>query len=79
MLSCRELTELVTDYIEGRMPLRRRLAFRFHLLVCSRCRAYVRQLRMTIELLGRLPVEPPPPDVAEALRRRFRRWRRDRD
>lgn len=41
----RALTELVTDYLEGRLALRDRLRFRMHLATCRHCRAYIKQVR----------------------------------
>lgn len=75
MLTCRELTELVTDYLEGAMSLGDRLRFQFHLGMCKHCRAYLRQMRQTIDLLGRLPEEPIPDPVRAELLRRFRGWK----
>ena len=75
MLTCRELTPTITDYLEGRMPLMRRLKFQFHLGICVGCRAYLRQVRATVRVLGRLPDEPMPTDVAAELLHRFRNWK----
>ncbi len=72
MLTCKEITEFVTDYLEGRMPFTRRLKFCLHLGMCDRCRAYLRQMKMTVRTLGKLPDEPIPPDVREELLARFR-------
>ena len=77
MLTCRELTELVTDYVEGRLSFLDRLRFQMHVGMCRDCRAYVRQLKQTIRALGELPPESIPPDVQRALRERFRDWKRD--
>jgi predicted anti-sigma-YlaC factor YlaD len=51
MLTCRELTETATDYLDGTLSLRRRAAVKFHLLMCKHCRSYVDQLATTIDLL----------------------------
>lgn len=64
---CRDMTELATDYLEGAMPLGRRVAVRLHLAYCSFCRRHFRQLRETIGLLRRLPKPPPPPALEDAL------------
>ncbi len=77
MLTCRDLTELVTDYVEGRLSFLDRLRFQMHVGMCRYCRAYVRQLKQTIRALGELPPESIPPDVQRALRERFRDWKRD--
>ncbi len=75
MLTCKELTELITDYLEGRMSLGQRLRFQLHLGMCRRCRIYLRQMKMTIQTLGKLPDEPIPADVREELLMRFRSMR----
>jgi len=54
MLTCRQLTELVTEYLEGRMSLWRRLQVQMHLGMCRHCRAYLRQMKTTVRALGRL-------------------------
>jgi predicted anti-sigma-YlaC factor YlaD len=76
MLTCREVTELVTDYLEGRQTLVQRLRFEMHLGMCRSCRAYLRQMRSTVRALGSLPPDAVPPDVREELLHRFREWRK---
>jgi hypothetical protein len=76
MMTCKELTEIVTDYLEGRMSFMQRLQFRFHVGMCQHCRAYLRQMKMTIKTLGTLPDEPIPADVRDELLERFRSIRR---
>ena len=76
MLTCQEVTELVTDYLEGRMSFLDRLSFHLHLGMCDRCRAYLRQMKVTIMTLGRLPDGPTPPAVRDELLERYRGKRR---
>lgn len=71
MLTCRELTELITEYLEGRMSFWQRLQVQMHLGMCQHCRAYLRQMRATVQTLGKLPTEPIPPEVERELLRRF--------
>lgn len=75
MLSCKELTELVTDYLEGRLPFWQRMSFQLHLGMCGHCRAYLRQMRLAIRTAGKLPAGPIPPEVREQLLLRFRDWK----
>jgi predicted anti-sigma-YlaC factor YlaD len=75
MLVCRDVTELVTDFVEGRMSLLDHLRFQLHLGMCRHCREYVRQLQKTRRLVGWVPPEPPPPEVEAELLRRFRGWK----
>ena len=78
MLTCRQMTELVTDHLEGRLALGDRLRFQLHLGMCTYCRAYLRQMRQTIAALGRLPDDPMPAKIEDELLRRFRSWKKTR-
>ena len=71
-LTCKEFVEMVTDYLEGSMSLWTRVQFHLHLGMCLGCRIYLKQMKHTIQALGRLPQEPAPPAVREELLRRFR-------
>ena len=75
MLTCQELTELVTDRLEGRLSLADRLRFHLHLGLCRHCRAYLRQMKRTIQVTGELPPDPIPDDVQRELLTRFRTWK----
>jgi predicted anti-sigma-YlaC factor YlaD len=74
MLTCQEVTELVTDYLEGRMPFMQRVRFHMHVGMCRHCRAYLRTMRTTVKTLGKLPAAPIPDDVRDELLRRFSDW-----
>jgi predicted anti-sigma-YlaC factor YlaD len=76
MMTCQELTELVTDFLERRLTLRQRVRFQLHLGACRGCRGYLRQMKATVRLTGRLPAQPFPPVVAAELLARFRTFRR---
>jgi len=76
MPTCREITELVTDFLEGRMGFADRLRFRMHVGMCMHCRGYLRQMRATVATLGRLPDEPLPDAIHNELVVRFRNWSR---
>ena len=51
-MSCQELVELVTDYLEGALDDDERARFEEHLGECDRCRAYLDQMRMTVRVLS---------------------------
>lgn len=65
MPNCRAMSELVTDYLERTLPLRTRLAARWHLLLCPACQRYYDQMRQTVRLLAGRSLPPPEP-AAEA-------------
>jgi anti-sigma factor RsiW len=73
-LTCAELVELVTDYLEGALPAGERERFEEHLTICEGCVNYVDQMRTTIELTGRLRVDDLSPEVAAELVGAFRDW-----
>ena len=75
-LSCQELVELVTDWLEGALDERHRRAFETHLAACNGCTEYVEQLRRTIELTGKLTPEDLSPAAEETLLQAFRDWKR---
>jgi anti-sigma factor RsiW len=74
-LSCQELVELVTEYLEDTMPPEERLRFEAHLSGCRPCQAYLEQMRQTIRSMGALSEEAVPPETREELLAAFRDWR----
>jgi anti-sigma factor RsiW len=76
-LSCRELVELVTAYLEGTLPAGARKRFEAHLTECDGCSTYLEQMRTTIRLSGALRVEDVSPQAERALLQAFREWRRE--
>jgi anti-sigma factor RsiW len=74
-MTCRELVEVITDYIEGTLPGHDRRRFEQHLGDCPYCVTYLAQMRETIQALGELPEESIPPQAREELLETFRRWR----
>jgi anti-sigma factor RsiW len=75
-LSCQELVELVTDYLEGALDDRDVRAFEGHLARCDGCTEYVEQLRATIRVTGTLTPEDLGPEAESALLQAFRDWKR---
>jgi anti-sigma factor RsiW len=74
-LTCRELVELVTDYLEGALSRRDRARFEAHIASCENCTAYLEQFRQTIALTGTLREEDVDPVAREALLAQFAAWR----
>jgi predicted anti-sigma-YlaC factor YlaD len=75
-LTCKELVELVTDYLEGALSPTDRARFEEHLSMCTGCRNYVEQLRDTLRLVGTLTEDHLSPRVRDDLLGAFRTWRR---
>jgi anti-sigma factor RsiW len=76
-LTCRELVELVTDYLEERLSATDRARFEEHLAICADCREYVEQMRHTLRALGRLPEERLSATARAELLNAFRSWHAD--
>lgn len=74
-LTCKELVEVVTDYLEGRMPAEQRLLMEQHLAFCDWCQTYLEQLQATIRLTGTLREDDIGPEAREALLGVFRDWK----
>ena len=74
-MTCRELVELVTDYLEERLPECDRVRFEAHVAECTHCVEYVAQMRRTIELLGELSADAIDPARELELLAAFRGWR----
>lgn len=74
-LTCHELVELVTEYLEGAMPPGQAARFEAHLAACAGCAVYLEQMRTTVRLAGMLTEETIPPDGRDRLLRAFRTWR----
>ena len=75
-MPCRELVELVTDYLEDRLSPLDRVRFEAHLAACEACRTYLDQVRQTVRTLGRLPEESLSPETRKALLAAFRGFSR---
>ena len=74
-MSCKELVEVITDYLEGTMAAEDRARFEAHLEACPYCVNYLEQMRATVEALGRLSEESNAPDARTGLLEAFRGWR----
>jgi anti-sigma factor RsiW len=75
-LSCRELVELVTDYLEGALPADEQARFQAHLEACDPCVHYIEQIRLTVRAAGRIEEDDLDPVSRDALLAEFRGWKR---
>jgi predicted anti-sigma-YlaC factor YlaD len=76
-MSCKEIVELVTEYLEGSLPAHEVRRFQAHLELCEGCVNYLDQMRTSIALSGRLTAESLDPLTRSALIDTFRNWRSD--
>lgn len=74
-MPCRELVEVVTEYLEGGLSATDRRRFEEHLASCPPCTEYVAQFRATIELAGRIDPDAMPEETRIALEAAFQGWR----
>jgi predicted anti-sigma-YlaC factor YlaD len=77
-MSCRELVELVTDYLEGSLSASDSKRFEEHLALCPGCRNYLDQMRTTVRLTGALRAETIAPRMRGELLEAFREWKQRR-
>jgi len=52
MIQCKDVTEEASDYLNGDLPLGKRVGLFFHLLICKCCRNYLQQIRSTINTIS---------------------------
>ncbi len=71
-ITCRDLVELVTDYLEGQIAAVEQHAIDDHLGECPGCAEYVRQMRLTIQAMrGLVSDEAMFPQTRDELMRAF--------
>ncbi len=69
-MNCREVTDFLSDYLDGALPLRQRIAFKLHLLLCRDCRRYLDSFATAVKLTRSLGVRSAAVDnapIPEAL------------
>jgi anti-sigma factor RsiW len=74
-LSCQEMVELVTDYLEDALPPHERARFEAHIAVCEGCTMYLRQMREMLDVLGELTTDSISPQAETDLLAAFREWK----
>lgn len=77
-ITCREIVEVMTDYLENKLERAERLRFERHLVQCPPCRDYLGQLRTTVDQVGRLRAQESevPAQTRAAMLDAFRSFRR---
>ncbi len=73
-IPCREVVEMVTDYLEGALSRRDRRRIEHHLAGCPHCSAYLEQMRETLRLTGRLMTDDLSPEMQREFGEIYRRW-----
>lgn len=65
MLSCKDVSETVTDHMEGSTSFMDRVSMRLHLLICKHCRRFYQQFQMTVGVSGKVGADVKEPTDAE--------------
>ena len=76
-MNCKELVELITDYIEDMLPPDERRRFEEHLATCSGCRNYLQQMQTTIKVTGKLTEDALKGKARKDLLNVYRKWKGD--
>ena len=74
-LTCKELVELVTEYMEGTLSPEDKERFEAHVATCSGCAAFLQQMKKTIQAIGNLEDNSLSPQAKENLLRLFQNWK----
>ena len=75
-ITCQDVVELVTSYLEGRLADADAALFEEHIVFCDGCEAYLDQMRATIATVGRIEAAEVPPETRDRLLAAFREWKR---
>lgn len=65
MLSCKDITEQASEYLDKNMSLYHRIQYRLHLAMCHGCRRFVDQFKTTVSTVNKLEPEKVSEDVIE--------------
>ena len=68
MITCRQLAELLIDFVSGSLPSEHQQRIEQHLQVCPPCVTYLETYKITIQLTRQLPCQPLPPGLVQKLR-----------
>lgn len=71
-ITCQEVVEVVTDYLEGRMTPEDVAVFEAHVDLCDGCKWYVEQMRITVATVGRIEETDVPDELRDTLMAAFR-------
>ena len=74
-LTCKELVELVTGYLDGALDEHDKERFEEHLVICRGCDVHLSQMRATLGVVGRLTEDDVGPGSAGTLLEVFRTWK----
>jgi anti-sigma factor RsiW len=76
--TCRQIVEVVTDYLDGGLATEERIAFERHVVICPPCRGYLSQMRTIKRIAGSLSENDLSPAVRKDLLAAFADWKKGR-
>lgn len=78
-LTCQELVELVSEYLDGTLTPDDRMRFETHIHDCGHCSNYLEQMRATVRITGRLTGIDLEPYAINELLSIFKDWKQHED
>jgi hypothetical protein len=80
MLSCKEVTQWISESLDQNLPLRLRIGVKMHLLMCRFCSRYRRQMLFLRDIIHHYsarvedtsPTASLPPEARERIKRALR-------
>lgn len=76
-LVCKELVELVTDYLESTLSVADHARFEAHIATCHGCSNYLDQMKQTIQFTGQLTPDALTPEARDEMLKIFTNWKRE--
>jgi predicted anti-sigma-YlaC factor YlaD len=76
-LSCQEVVELVTDYLEQALLPETQAQFEEHVAQCPGCNTFLEQVQQTIVMLRKLSEQQSFPETKQGLLEVFRSWKQN--
>jgi anti-sigma factor RsiW len=74
-ITCEQVVEVVTDYLEGTLSPEDVAIFEAHLAICDGCQWYLDQIRITIDAVGRIEDAEVPDELRDTVLAAFRERR----
>jgi len=62
VITCKDVSDTASDYLDGPTTLLQRFSLRLHLIMCVKCRRYMRQLKLASGLAKKITVPFEPTD-----------------
>ena len=74
-MNCRQVVQLLMDYLDGTLPAADRERVEEHLAGCDGCTAFLSQLRAASRVTAELAEAEVPPAIRADLLKAFRDWK----